>query len=112
MNSPKIVCRIHEQSLLAALAARRLRCRQAAVTLGNHIYLWNTDREAFLTNTRWLKHELCHIRQFRQHGFFRFLSLYLMESIKNGYYHNRFEKEARSAEQETAGMEGFLFLPR
>lgn len=111
MSSTKITCRIHENSWLAALAAFKLRSRRMAVTMGCHIYLWNTDKDTFLSNTAWLKHELCHVRQFRHYGFFRFLWLYCGESIRKGYYHNKFEQEARAAERQAGDASEYLFLP-
>jgi hypothetical protein len=42
---------------------------------------------------------LKHIEQYRRYGIARFIVLYLVESIKKGYYNNRFEIEARKAEE-------------
>lgn len=98
---PPKPCKIHENSLLARMAAYQLSSNRVAITLGNHIHLWNTDRETFLNTTEWVNHELCHVRQFRKYGFLRFLCLYLTESIRKGYYNNKFEKEARAAELKT-----------
>ncbi|WP_262511711.1 hypothetical protein [Adhaeribacter pallidiroseus] len=39
------------------------------------------------------------MQQFKKYGFFRFLWLYLIESIKVGYFQNKFEVEARQAEK-------------
>lgn len=91
--------RIKENSLVARIAAKKLRAGSAAIVLGNTICLYNCSKEAFLENKKWLNHELCHIRQFREYGFFRFIFLYLAESIRKGYYHNKFEIEARLAEK-------------
>ena len=71
-----------------------------AVVIGKTIHLWNTSREDFLKNKRWLNHELVHIQQFKHYGFIKFLFLYLLESLKNGYYNNRFEIEAREKEND------------
>lgn len=98
MKEEVIICHIHEQSLWAWLAARKLRSPHIAVTLGCNIHLWNTDKHTFLTDSSWVKHELCHVLQFRRYGFVRFLCLYLMENIRKGYRNNKFEKEARMAE--------------
>ena len=62
------------------------------------IHLHNTGRMEFLQNKKWLLHELKHIEQFSRYGFFRFILLYLYESICHGYTNNRFEAEARAAE--------------
>lgn len=69
------------------------------MVLGNTIYLHNATKQELLQNQRWLKHELCHVRQFQQHGLVLFIIKYLWESMKNGYYNNRFEVEARAAEE-------------
>ena len=89
---------IREGSMLAWIAAKKLRCKQVAIVFGETIHLHNTSREEFLSNTRWVRHELEHVRQFREYGTLRFLFLYLVESIKNGYFNNKFEVEARSME--------------
>lgn len=92
--------RIHENAWVAWLAARALHTSRMAVTLGSRIYLWNTDRATFLADEAWVRHELCHIRQFRRYGLLRFLFLYLVESICHGYRGNRFEQEARAQERQ------------
>lgn len=89
--------RIVENSLFARLARLVLKTDNVAMVLGKSIYLSGVKREVFLKNQGWVAHELCHIRQFQQYGFFRFLWLYLIESIKVGYYNNKFEVEAREA---------------
>jgi Domain of unknown function (DUF4157) len=90
--------RIKEGSWLARLAARKLGVRQVALTLGDTIHLCRTSREEFLDNPRWVKHEMVHVEQFRHFGFWNFLGRYLWETVRKGYYMNRFEVEARSRE--------------
>jgi hypothetical protein len=90
--------RIKENSWLARIAARRLKSKQLAMVLGSTIHLYNTSREDFLGNKRWLRHELAHVRQYAEHGFIRFLFLYLLESMRRGYRNNRFEVAARQEE--------------
>ena len=80
------------------MAALKLKSHSVAMVLGKTIHLHNVSKENFLKDERWLKHELCHIRQFKQHGYFLFIAKYLWESLRNGYYNNRFEAEARAAE--------------
>ena len=89
---------IKENSWLAKIAAKKLGTSGVAMVLGNTIHLHNTSKEEFLQNTKWVKHELCHVQQFKQHGFFMFVIKYLYESIKVGYYNNKYEVEAREAE--------------
>jgi hypothetical protein len=89
---------IKENSWVAKLAAKKLGTKNVAIVIGATIHLHNTTKEDFLKNEAWVKHEKCHLRQFRRYGFFRFIFLYLWESMRRGYYHNRFEAEARAAE--------------
>ena len=89
---------IKENSLLAKFAAKKLHASNAAIVIGKTIHLHNTTRREFLQNEKWLKHELCHINQFKQHGFVTFIIKYLWESFNKGYFNNKFEIEARKAE--------------
>ncbi|MDN3658281.1 DUF4157 domain-containing protein [Ferruginibacter paludis] len=91
---------IKENSWLAKIAAKKLRSSAVAMVIGNKIHLHNTTAGEFLQDRRWVKHELCHIRQYKQHGTTGFIVKYLWESLKKGYYNNRFEVEARAAENE------------
>ena len=90
---------IKENSWLAWIAAKKLRADSVALVLGKTIHLHNTSKEAFLQNKRWLKHERCHIRQYKEHGFIGFIIKYLVESIRHGYHNNKYEIEARAAEE-------------
>lgn len=85
---------------MAKIAAKKLRSASVAMVIGSTIHLHNTSREEFLQNENWVKHELCHIRQYKQHGIAAFLIKYVWESVKKGYYNNRFEVEARAAEND------------
>ncbi len=91
---------IKENSGLARIAAWKLNAAKVAMVIGKTIHLHNTTSEEFLSNVRWKKHELKHIEQFRRYGFLTFLCLYLVESFRKGYYNNKFEVEARNAENE------------
>jgi len=93
--------RIVTSSFLAKLAALKLQSNRVAIVVGKTIYLYNTSKEEFLNDAKWLKHELCHIAQFKQYGFFTFIIKYLWESLWHGYYNNKYEVEARKAEEET-----------
>jgi hypothetical protein len=74
--------------------------------LGKTIHLSGVRRESFLRDKGWVAHELCHIRQFQEHGYVRFLWLYLRESMRVGYYNNKYEVEAR-----IAGLKGEMHIP-
>ena len=89
---------IKENSWLAKIAAKKLRSKSVAMVLGKTIHLHNTTKEHFLQDERWVKHELCHVEQFKHHGYFVFIVKYLWESLRKGYYNNKYEKEAREAE--------------
>lgn len=89
---------IKENSWLAKIAAKKLGTKNVAFVLGKTIHLYKTTKEEFLKDEQWVKHELCHIEQFKRYGFLRFIAMYLYESAKKGYYNNKYEVEARSAE--------------
>ncbi|MER2997200.1 hypothetical protein [Pontibacter populi] len=89
--------KIVEQSPFARIARMVLKSRNVAMVLGKSIHLSGVDKHTFLEDKGWFEHELCHIKQFQEHGFFRFLWLYLKESWRVGYYNNKFEVEAREA---------------
>lgn len=91
--------RIKESSWLAKIAAAKLKSNAVAIVMGHTIHLHNTNKKDFLKNEKWLKHELCHVRQFQQHGYFFFVLKYLWQSLKKGYYNNCYEVEARAAEE-------------
>lgn len=89
---------IKENSFIAKIAAWKLRSNRVAIVIGKTIHLTNATKEDFVKNEKWLKHELCHIQQFKRFGFVNFIYKYLIESMKKGYYMNKFEVEAREAE--------------
>ena len=94
--------KIVERSFFARVARLVLKSANVAMVLGNTIYLSGVKKEEFLRNQPWVAHELCHIRQFKEHGFWRFLWLYLLESFRHGYYNNKYEIEARQAGSKAA----------
>ena len=98
---------IKENSFLARLAARKLKQDKMAMVLGKTILLHDTTRQEFINNRKWIRHELAHIQQFKKHGYLLFLVKYLVESIKNGYHNNKYEKEARLAEEDES-MDRFI----
>ena len=103
-----ITCYIKEKSWIARIAAKKLKATAVAIVIGNTIHLHNASREAFLKNERWVRHELKHVRQFREHGFVRFLFLYVLESIRHGYKQNKYEVEARAAESDDSISRGIV----
>ena len=89
---------IKENSWIAKLAAKKLRSKQVAIVIGKTIHLHKTSKHDFLKDERWVKHEVCHVKQFQQNGFMVFILKYLWESIRHGYFNNKYEAEAREAE--------------
>ncbi len=86
--------KIVEHSFLARIARFFFGSKRIAMVLGNSIHLSGVNRQVFMSDRKWLIHELIHIEQYRKNGFLKFLFLYCVESIKKGYYYNRFEIEA------------------
>ena len=89
---------IKENSWLAKLAAKKLSTKTVAMVLGKTIHLYGSTKENFLADERWVNHELCHVNQFAAHGNIPFVFKYLWESLRVGYYNNKYEVEAREAE--------------
>ncbi|WP_242926490.1 hypothetical protein [Pontibacter vulgaris] len=89
--------KIVERSFFARIARMVLKSSNVAMVLGNKIHLSGVDGQTFLKDEGWLAHEMCHIRQFKEHGYTRFLWLYFVESVRVGYYNNKYEVEAREA---------------
>jgi hypothetical protein len=89
---------IKENSWIAKLAAKKLHTENVAITIGKTIHLHHVCKDDFLKDEKWVRHEMCHIQQFKKYGFFNFIFKYLWESWKVGYYNNKFEVEARKAE--------------
>ena len=96
MNRPEYY--IKENSWFAKIAAKKLNADTVAMVIGKTIHLHGTTKEYFLADERWLKHELCHIKQYKENGTIIFLIKYLWESLRKGYYNNKYEVEARQAE--------------
>ena len=92
--------KIHYRSPLFKLPGYR---RYSATVLGRHIFVKGDS-----LSPRLLQHELAHLEQVRRHGIARFYSLYLWEYFRlllkhrshhKAYWENRFEVEARAAEE-------------
>lgn len=89
-----------ENSWIAKLAAKKLRSKNVAIVIGSRVHLYKVSTEEFLSNEKWVKHECCHLRQFKKYGTLTFIMKYLLENMKSGYYNNKYEVEARKAELE------------
>jgi hypothetical protein len=77
-----------------------------AITIERWIFAWRPLDDAELA------HELTHVRQWQENGFFGYIVRYLGESSrakksgKDRYRDNRFEVEARAAEDAVRRREG------
>lgn len=103
-----IHCRIKENSAVARLAAWKMKSDNIAIVFGRVIHLYGASRTQFLANKAWVRHEVRHVRQYQQHGFWGFLWLYVTDWMRVGYYNNRFEKDARLAEHNARELEGVV----
>src|SRR5258706_12157360 len=101
---------IIQNSFIANLASIILRTVKMAVTIGNKIYLYNCDKQNFLSNKKWVCHELTHIIQYKRSGAVKFIFSYLLQSLINGYKNNKFEMEARERENDNTLPEGIIFI--
>jgi hypothetical protein len=90
---------IVENSWLARLGRIFMKSKNLALVLGKGIHLSGVSKDIFLKDVKWVKHELVHIHQYEKHGIVKFLLFYAIESLRKGYYNNRFEKEAREGEE-------------
>ncbi len=103
---------IKEDSFIAKLAAKKLRSKNVAIVLGSRIHLYGVTKGKFLSNQRWLRHELKHIEQYKRLGFFRFIVTYLWQTFKVGYYKCGLECEAREAEADETITKRFRYKAR
>jgi hypothetical protein len=87
--------RVMRGALVPALGGRlaRLGAPAAAVAIGRTIVV----HPATALTDRLLRHELAHVRQWREHGAV-FPVLYVWNHFRYGYRDNPFEVEARQAE--------------
>ncbi len=101
---------IKENSWVAKMAAAKMKADKVAIVFGNRIHLHNTSRQEFLNNRDWVCHELKHVEQYRQNGFAGFLIKYIFDWMKNGYYNNKFEVQARESEKDDSLMKDVQFI--
>ncbi len=101
---------IKENSLRARIAARQLKSPRAAIVFNHVIHLWGVDKQTFLQNLSWTRHEVAHVHQYKKYGFLKFVLIYLLETARKGYYNNRFEAEARSKEEDGSILENVHFI--
>ena len=92
------------------MAAAKMKADKVAIVFGSTIYLHNTNREEFLQDNDWVCHELKHVEQYNQNGFAGFIVKYLFDWLKNGYYNNKFEVEAKDSEMDKTLLKKFQFI--
>lgn len=92
---------------MAKIAARRMKSPALAMVIGSTIHLHGASRGQFLSDIEWVRHEACHVLQYREYGIFRFLYLYIREYLRNGYVDNSFEVAARAAEIDQHLLDNF-----
>jgi hypothetical protein len=109
VSTPQII-RIKENAIIALLAAIFLQSKTMAVTIGSTINLHGCNKEEFLANNGWLKHELKHVAQYKQLGFSRFLLKYFLQWLQYGYKKSPLEREAVAAESQEIDLHNFKFL--
>ena len=64
---------IKENSWIAKIAAQKLNTDKVAIVIGKTIHLFNVSKEIFLKDEKWVKHEMCHVKQFEKYGYFNFI---------------------------------------
>lgn len=107
MERPIVHITLYEGSWIASLAAKKLKTKQGlAIVFFRTIYLHDLKAEDLLQNTRMFRHEVKHILQYQEHGWFMFLIKYLWYCVRFGYYNNPLEREARAAEDDPSIVTG------
>ena len=101
---------IKENSWVAKIAAQKMKADKVAIVFGKTIHLHNTTKKDFLNDSQWACHELKHVEQYQQNGFAGFICKYIFDWMKNGYYNNRFEIEARASEKDKRLMDEVNFI--
>lgn len=106
----KIKIFIKPDSIRAKYAARFMKTKSIAIVFGNTIHLWNCNKETFLKDTQWMRHETAHVLQFTKYGKLRFYFLYLFEHFTKGYSKNKFEIEAVKKENDDCILNAVEFI--
>lgn len=92
--------------MVARLAAWKMGSPRVAIVFGSVIHLHGVSREQFLAHTAWVRHEVRHVRQYREAGFWRFVWRYLRDWARYGYFNIPYEKDAREAENNSLELDG------
>ncbi len=102
--------KIIENALLAKLAAQKLKAGNAAIVIGTTIYLYGVSKACFLNNPGWLRHELKHVEQYKQLGIVWFVTKYIYQCIRFGYFNAPLEVAARRAETDESIIKNYCII--
>ena len=103
---PVLPHRVFVWPLLRPIGQRFILPNWLAITIARWIFAWRPLDDAELA------HELCHVRQWHDNGFFGYIRAYMAESSRakkagqDRYRDNRFEVEARAAADAVQRGEG------
>ena len=67
-----------------------------AITTSGKTTRYSVPKES--VTAKWRRHENTHKNQFIKYGWIPFVLMYIWETVKNGYYNNKYEVEAREKE--------------
>lgn len=81
-----------------------------AITFGDTIHLYGCSVLDFLENKPWVRHEVVHVMQYRRYGYLKFITLYVVESFRKGYYNNKYEVAARKQELITLSKQNLQII--
>ncbi|SIT30979.1 hypothetical protein SAMN05421788_11038 [Filimonas lacunae] len=96
---------------MARYAARKMKASAIAMVVRRTIYLHGVTAEEFLRDSEWVRHEVCHVRQYQRMTVLLFLPVYLWYCLRYGYYNNPLEIEARAEEKNPAIMNDTMLVP-
>ena len=100
-HSQKI--RVVENSKIAKIITRLSGYKgRYGITFGKTVFV-NCTKDEFYAQPWWVRHELTHVRQYKEYGILGFLERYLCYSLFHKYDEIPFEKEAILAEWPTEG---------
>lgn len=93
-----IIIKLKENTFISKVAFRLIKSfkhKAVATTIGHTIHLHNISSRSFAYRDRFLRHEMQHAIQFATIKFFWLK--YLLETLKSGYFKNKYEVEAEES---------------
>lgn len=91
-----VYVKLKTNTIVSKIAHRLIRSfkgKAVASTIGTTIHLHNITPEDFIENRAFLRHEIQHVIQYQTIRFFALK--YIWETLKRGYFNNKYEVEAR-----------------